>query len=47
MISLAVADSGANFIKCMFLSVNDFQGFRLPRPSPTFPERWLLFRLMA
>jgi hypothetical protein len=27
--------------------VNDFPEFRLPRPWPTFPERWLLFRLVV
>jgi hypothetical protein len=26
----------------MFLSGDDFPEFRLPRPWPTFPERWLL-----
>ena len=31
-------------ISC-FCRVNDFADFRPPRPWPTFPERWLLFRL--
>ena len=30
-----------------FCRVNDFPEFRLPRPWPTFPERWLLFRLVV
>ena len=43
----ASTGSGANFIKCMFCRVSDFPEFRLPRPWPTFPERWLLFRLVV
>jgi hypothetical protein len=30
-----------------FCRVNDFPEFRLPRPWPTFPEWWLLFRLVV
>jgi hypothetical protein len=30
-----------------FCRVNDFPEFRLPRPWSTFPERWLLFRLVV
>src|SRR5260370_42207989 len=30
-----------------FCRVNDFPDFRPPRPWPTFPERWLLFRLVG
>jgi hypothetical protein len=30
-----------------FCRANDFPDFRPPRPWPTFPERWLLFRLVV
>ena len=33
------------FLSVCFCRVNDFPEFRLPRRWPTFPERWLLFRL--
>jgi FixJ family two-component response regulator len=40
--------SGANFLKYMFLSGEKvLQIFKRPGPRPTFPERWLLFRLVV
>jgi hypothetical protein len=39
--------SGANFIKCMYLSGEKLCRFKRPGPRPKFPERWLLVRLMV
>jgi hypothetical protein len=35
------------FVSVCFCRVHDFPGFRPPRPWPTFPEQWLLFRLVV
>ena len=35
-----------SLLSVCFCRANDFPGFRAPRPRPTFPERWLLFRLV-
>jgi hypothetical protein len=35
------------FLSVCFCRVNDFADFRPPRPWPTFPERWLIFRLVV
>ena len=39
--------SGANFIKCMYLSGERLCRFKRPGPRSKFPERWLLFRLVV
>jgi hypothetical protein len=39
--------SGANFIKCMYLSGEKLCRFKRPGPRSKFPERWLLVRLMV
>jgi hypothetical protein len=36
-----------SLLSVCFCRANDFPGFRPPRPRPTFPERWLLFRLVV
>ena len=39
--------SGANFIKCMYLSGERLCRFKRPGPRPKFPERWLIVRLLV
>ena len=39
--------SGANFIKCVYLSGEKLCRFKRPGPRSKFPERWLLVRLMV
>jgi hypothetical protein len=39
--------SGANFIKCMYLSGEKLYRFKRPGLRSKFPERWLLVRLMV
>ena len=43
----AYEGSGANFIKCMYLSGERFCRFKRPGPRSKFPERWLLVRLVV
>jgi hypothetical protein len=37
-----VEGSGANFIKCMYLSGERLCRFKRPGPRSKFPERWFL-----
>ena len=45
--ALIATGSGANFIKCMYLSGERLCRFKRPGPRPKFPERWLLVRLVV
>jgi hypothetical protein len=42
-----LAGSGANFMKCMYLSGERLCRFKRPGPRSKFPERWLLVRLVV